>query len=125
MDEVRIDKWLWAARFFKTRSLAAEAIDIGRIEVDGERVKRSRHLKAGDQVRIRRPPFEQVVVVRGLSESRGPAAVASTLYEETQESVTARERLATQLRDAGPPVFREGKPTKKERRETDRWRGKR
>jgi ribosome-associated heat shock protein Hsp15 len=124
MDEVRIDKWLWAARFFKTRSLAAEAIDIGRIEVNEERSKRSRHLALGDRVRIRRPPFEQVVVVRGLSETRGPASVAQTLYEETPESAAAREKLAAQLKAIGPPAMREGKPTKKERRDGDRWRGR-
>jgi ribosome-associated heat shock protein Hsp15 len=124
MDEVRIDKWLWAARFFKTRSLAAEAIDIGRIEVNEERSKRSRHLAVGDRVRIRRPPFEQVVVVRGLSETRGPATVAQTLYEETAESAAARDKLAAQLKAIGPPAMREGKPTKKERRDGDRWRGR-
>ena len=124
MDEVRIDKWLWAARFFKTRSLAAEAIDIGRIEVNDERSKRSRHLALGDRVRIRRPPFEQVVVVRGLSETRGPATVAQALYEETPESAAARDKLAAQLKAIGPPAMREGKPTKKERRDGDRWRGR-
>ena len=124
MDEVRIDKWLWAARFFKTRSMAAEAIDIGRIEVNEERSKRSRHLAVGDRVRIRRPPFEQVVVVRGLSETRGPATVAQTLYEETAESAAARDKLAAQLKAIGPPAMREGKPTKKERRDGDRWRGR-
>lgn len=124
MDEVRIDKWLWAARFFKTRSLAAEAIDMGRIEVNDERSKRSRHLAVGDRVRVRRPPFEQVVVVRGLSDNRGPAAVASTLYEETPESVAARERLASQLKAIGPPAMRDGRPTKKDRRDTEKWRGR-
>ena len=124
MDEVRIDKWLWAARFFKTRSLAAEAIDIGRVEVNDERSKRSRHLAVGDRVRIRRPPFEQVVVVRGLSETRGPATVAQALYEETPESAAARDKLAAQLKAIGPPAMREGKPTKKERRDGDRWRGR-
>lgn len=125
MDQVRIDKWLWAARFFKTRSLAADAIDMGRIEVNDERSKRSRHVAVGDRVRVRRPPFEQVVVVRALSDSRGPAAVASTLYEETAESVAARERLATQLKAMGAPVMGEGRPTKKDRRDTERWRGRR
>jgi len=125
MDEVRIDKWLWAARFFKTRSLAADAIDLGRIEVNDERSKRSRHVVVGDRVRIRRPPFEQVVVVRGLSESRGPAAVAAALYEETPDSLAARERLALQVRAMGAPVAHEGRPTKKDRRDTERWRGRR
>lgn len=124
MDDVRVDKWLWAARFFKTRSLAAEAIDIGRIEVNEERSKRSRLLRVGDVVKIRRPPFEHVVRVVALSETRGPASAAQALYEETEESLKTRERLASQLRAMGPPPIREGRPTKKERRETDRWRGR-
>jgi ribosome-associated heat shock protein Hsp15 len=120
---VRLDKWLWAARFFKTRALAAEAIDAGRVEVNGERAKRARHVAAGDTIRVRKPPFEQVVVVRGTSEIRGPAAVAQGLYEETAESRTARDALAQQMRALGPPVFREqGRPSKKERRSIDRWR---
>ena len=122
---VRLDKWLWAARFFKTRTLAAEAIDAGRVEVNGDRVKRSRAITAGDKVRIRKPPFEQQVEVLGESEQRGPASVAQTLYAESEESVKARETLAAQMKALGPPVFREkGKPGKKERREIDRWRGR-
>ena len=122
---VRLDKWLWAARFYKTRSLAAEAIDAGRVEVNGERAKRSRAIGAGDTLRIRKPPFEQVVEVLGESEQRGPAIVAQTLYAETEESRKAREALASQMRSLGPPVFREtGKPDKKQRREIDRWRGR-
>ena len=122
---VRLDKWLWAARFFKTRTLAAEAIDAGRVEVNGDRVKRSRAITAGDKLRIRKPPFEQQVEVLGESEQRGPASVAQTLYAESEESVKARETLAAQMKALGPPVFREkGKPGKKERREIDRWRGR-
>lgn len=121
-DRVRLDKWLWAARFFKTRALAAEAIDAGRVEVNEDRAKRSRLVAFGDRIRIRRPPFEQVVRVQGLSEQRGPAPVAATLYEETPESREGREKLAAQLKALGPPVFREkGRPTKKERRDLDRW----
>jgi ribosome-associated heat shock protein Hsp15 len=116
---------LWAARFFKTRALAAEAIDAGRIEVGEERAKRSRSLHVGDVVRIRRPPFELIVVVRALSDARGSATVAARLYEETGASREARERLAAQLKALGPPVFRDhGRPTKKERRDLDRWRGR-
>jgi len=116
---------LWAARFFKTRALAAEAIDAGRVEVNDERAKRSRLVAAGDSVRIRKPPFEQRVTVRGMSEQRGPASVAATLYEETAESKQAREALARQLKLLGPPIFRDqGKPTKKDRRLIDRWRGR-
>ena len=124
-DRVRLDKWLWAARFYKTRALAAEAIDGGKVEVNGDRARRSRLLAVGEQVTVRKPPFEQRVVVRALSEQRGPASVAATLYEETAASHQAREALAAQMRALGPPVFRDhGRPTKKERREIDRWRGR-
>jgi len=122
---VRLDKWLWAARFFKTRTLAAEAIDAGRVEVNGERAKRSRAITVGDKLRIRKPPFEQVIEVLGESEQRGPASVAATLYSETEESRKAREVLAAQFKAMGPPVFRDrGKPGKKERRTIDRLRGR-
>jgi ribosome-associated heat shock protein Hsp15 len=123
--QVRTDKWLWAARFFKTRALAADAIDAGRVEINDERIKRSRLVHVGDRIRIRRPPFEQSIVVLALSDTRGPAPVAATLYEETPDSRKAREYLAAQLRAAGPPVFRDkGRPGKKDRREIDRWRGR-
>lgn len=122
---LRLDKWLWAARFFKTRALAADAIDTGRIDVNDERAKRSRTVQAGDTIRIRRPPFEQVVVVTGVSDQRGPAAVGAGLYRETEASQRAREALAAQLRAMGPPAFRDkGRPSKKERRDIDRWRGR-
>jgi ribosome-associated heat shock protein Hsp15 len=122
---VRLDKWLWAARFFKTRTLAAEAIDAGRVEVNGERAKRSRAITVGDKLRIRKPPFEQLIEVLGESEQRGPASVAATLYSESEESRKAREVLAAQFKAMGPPVFRErGKPGKKERRAIDKWRGR-
>jgi len=122
---VRLDKWLWAARFFKTRTLAAEAIDAGRVEVNGERAKRSRAITVGDKLRIRKPPFEQLIEVLGESEQRGPASVAATLYSETEESRKAREVLAAQFKAMGPPVFRDrGKPGKKERRTIDRLRGR-
>jgi ribosome-associated heat shock protein Hsp15 len=122
---VRLDKWLWAARFFKTRTLAAEAIDAGRVEVNGERAKRSRAITAGDKLRIRKPPFEQLIEVSGESEQRGPASVAATLYVESDESRKAREALAAQFKAMGPPVFRDrGKPGKKERRTIDRLRGR-
>lgn len=120
---VRLDKWLWAARFFKTRAQAAEAIDAGHVTVNDDRAKRSRLVTVGDRIRVRKPPFEQLVVVRGVSEQRGPATVASLLFDETTESRDARAKLAAQLKALGPPVFREkGRPTKKERRDIDRWR---
>jgi ribosome-associated heat shock protein Hsp15 len=122
---VRLDKWLWAARFYKTRSLAAEAIDAGRVEVNGDRAKRSRAITIGDKLRIRKPPFEQLIEVTGESEQRGPASVAATLYVESEESRKAREEMAARLKAMGPPAFRDrGKPGKKERREIDRWRGR-
>jgi ribosome-associated heat shock protein Hsp15 len=124
---VRADKWLWAARFFKTRSLAAEAIGGGKILVNGDRVKPAKLLQLGDEVRIRLGPYEHVVHVRGISERRGPATVAATLYEETPESVAARAKLAEQLRMA-PAAFvyeEKGRPTKRDRREIDRLRDER
>src|ERR687883_597977 len=90
MDAVRLDKWLWAARFFKTRGLAAQAIETGKVEVNGERAKRAKHLQVGDKLRIRLGPYHHVVSVRALSERRGPAAVAATLFEETEESRKTR-----------------------------------
>jgi ribosome-associated heat shock protein Hsp15 len=121
--KVRLDKWLWAARFFKTRALAAEAIDGGRIEVNGERAKRSKAVQVGDTVRVRRPPFEQVVVVTAVSDNRGSATIAAGLYRETDASAQARESLAEQMRAVGPPAFRDkGRPSKKERRDISRLR---
>ncbi len=124
---VRVDKWLWAARFFKTRSLAAEAIGAGKVLVGGERVKPAKLLQAGDEVRLRLGPYEHVVIVRGLSERRGPASVAATLYAETSASRETREKLAEQLRMA-PAAFvyeEKGRPTKRDRREIDRFRDER
>jgi len=119
---VRVDKWLWAARFFKTRSLASEAVDGGKVHVNGERVKSARGLKPGDRLEIRRGTEQLVVVVRVLSEQRGPATAAQTLYEETPESVTRREALAEQQRAlaAAAPRF-EGRPDKRSRRALDRF----
>jgi ribosome-associated heat shock protein Hsp15 len=118
-DRLRLDKWLWAARFFKTRSLATEAIAGGKVEVNGERAKPAKPLKLGDQVRLRLGPYEHTLIVRDLSGRRGPASVAQTLYEETPASRDARERLAAQLKMA-PPTFvyeEKGRPTKKDRRQ--------
>lgn len=119
---VRLDKWLWAARFYKTRSLAADAIDGGKVQVNGARVKRARPVAVGDELRIRKPPFEFVLTVCALSEHRRSAAEARALYEETPDSIAAREKLRSQLRHE-PTVAYEGKgrPTKKERRAIDRF----
>jgi ribosome-associated heat shock protein Hsp15 len=121
-DRVRLDKWLWAARFFKTRSLATEAVAGGKVEVNGERAKPAKAVKAGDEIRLRLGPYEHVLIVRQLGERRGPASVAQTLFEETQASREARERLAAQLKMA-PPTFvyeEKGRPTKKDRRDLSR-----
>jgi ribosome-associated heat shock protein Hsp15 len=122
-EAVRLDIWLWAARFYKTRSLAAQAIELGRVLVAGERAKRARNVRVGDSILVRHPPYERTVIVRGLSDTRGPATVAAELYEETAESRAAREKLAAQMRAMGPSAFRSeaGRPTKKERRDMDRW----
>jgi ribosome-associated heat shock protein Hsp15 len=121
-DKTRLDKWLWAARFYKTRSLAVVAIDGGRVEVNGEKAKRAKALAVGDQVRVRQPPFETTLLVKALSDHRGPAAEAAKLYEETAESALARQALAAQLRAAPIP----DRPTsKKDRRRLDEWRGRR
>jgi len=120
---VRLDKWLWAARFFKTRSLASQAIDGGKVDVNGDRGKRARPVSLGDEITLRRPPYEIRFHVRGLSETRGPAPVAAKLYEETQESRDAREKLALQLKQAPAPLFSEGgRPSKRDRRLLDRMR---
>ena len=117
----RLDKWLWAARFFKTRSLAADAIEGGKVDVNGERAKRSRPVKVGDLVRVRSGQFEHHVIVRKLSQSRGSATIAATLFEETPESLAARQKLAAQLRALATSGFESGRPTKKERRDHSRF----
>jgi ribosome-associated heat shock protein Hsp15 len=124
-DRTRIDKWLWAARFYKTRSLAAAAIAGGKVQVNGERVKRAKPLHVGDEVRIRQGPYEHQVVVRELSDRRGPAAQAAALYEEKPSSRAAREALALQLRSLHSAFAPErGRPTKKDRREINRLKGR-
>lgn len=117
---LRVDKWLWAARFFKTRGLAAEAIDAGRVSVNGERAKPSKAVRPGDALAIRRPPYEHLVTVLGVSERRGPAAEAQKLYEETAESRARREAVAAELKAMPPPVFK-GRPSKKDRRVLERF----
>jgi ribosome-associated heat shock protein Hsp15 len=122
---VRLDKWLWAARFYKTRSLAAEAVAGGKVQVNGERVKRAKPLQVGDDVRIRQGPYEHQIVVRELSERRGPAAQAIRLYEEKPASRAAREAMALQLKSLHAAfVADRGRPTKKDRREINRLKGR-
>ena len=122
-SRVRLDKWLWAARFYKTRGLAVEAIDGGKVHVNGERVKRAKLVQAGDRVELRLPPYEYVLVVRGVSERRGPAKEAVLLYEETPESIAGRERVAFQLKAAHVLFVRETnqRPTKRDRRRLERF----
>jgi ribosome-associated heat shock protein Hsp15 len=127
MDEttsggVRIDKWLWAARFYKTRSLAADAITSGKVELNGERTKPAKAVKVADSVRIRSGIFEHVVVVKALSDKRGPASVAQTLYDETAESAAARAKLAERMRYEMPAAMDSGRPSKKDRRDIERLR---
>jgi ribosome-associated heat shock protein Hsp15 len=125
-EKVRLDKWLWAARFFKTRALAAEAVAGGKVEVNGDRPKRARPLQVGDELRIRLGPYEHIVTVRTLSDRRGPATQAAGLYQETEASRSAREARALQLKSLhslfGPE---KGRPTKKDRREIERLKGRR
>ncbi len=121
-ERVRLDKWLWAARFFRTRSLAAKAITGGKVQLNGRRAKRASTLHVGDRVRVRKGPIEFQLIVRRLAERRGPASEAVTLYEETPESVRERERSAM-LKKAAPAFeFRErGRPSKKQRRQLRRF----
>jgi len=112
---MRIDKWLWAARFYKTRSVASQAIEAGHVVVNGERAKPAKLVKPGDEVLVRRPPFEHTVIVKALSEKRGGAADAALLFQESDESRARRAVLAAQMKQAPQPRFR-GRPTKKTRR---------
>ena len=119
---VRIDKWLWAARFYRTRSLASDAVTGGKVELNGERPKPAKGLKVGDTLRLRIGVYEHVLVVRALSERRGPASVAQTLYEETPESIAARARMAERMRYEMPLGAETGRPSKKDRRDLNRYR---
>jgi ribosome-associated heat shock protein Hsp15 len=126
MEKLRIDKWLWAARFYKTRTLASEEIDKGRVHINGVAVKPAREVKAGDTVMVRIGPISRSVVVQGVSDKRGGAPQAALLFTETPESVQARLAAAEQRRLAPEPALghTQGRPTKRERRDTDRvWDG--
>lgn len=121
MDKLRVDKWLWAARFYKTRSLASQEIAKGRVQVNDQEAKPARELKVGDTVAIRQGAVTRTVVVAGLSAARGPAPVAQLLYEETAQSQQARQAIAQQRRDSPEPALAiaHGRPTKRGRRELD------
>ncbi|WP_322470544.1 RNA-binding S4 domain-containing protein [Hydrogenophaga sp. SNF1] len=122
-ERVRLDKWLWAARFFKTRALSAEAIDKGRVSVNGQAAKASREPRVGDTIEFRQGNEARVVTVKGLSAVRGPAPVAQQLYEETPASVARRLAAAEQRRLAPEPALSQpmGRPTKRDRRTLKDW----
>ena len=120
METVRIDKWLWAARFFKTRSAATDAVSGGKVQVNGARVKPARDVVTGDRLEITRGQTRWTVVVTGLADRRGPAAAAATLYEETPESAAERERRTAERRLAKPlGADLTARPTKRDRRRLD------
>lgn len=126
MARLRIDKWLWASRFFKSRTLAARACDLGRIECNGQKAKASHEVRVGDVLRVKNEAGDFQLEVLLLSDMRGPAVVAQTLYLETQESKELRQTLAEERKAMPPPErLREGRPSKRDRRELDRLRGRR
>lgn len=126
MDKLRIDKWLWAARFYKTRSLAAEEIDKGRVRVNDIEAKASREVKVGDSVALRQGAVTRALVVRGISNQRGAAPIAQQLYAETEESVYRRAQAAEQRRLGAEPAtsLEHGRPTKRDRRSLEKVKGK-
>jgi ribosome-associated heat shock protein Hsp15 len=120
-DSVRLDKWLWAARFFKTRGLASEAVAGGKVHLNGSRTKPAKPVQVGDALRVRIGPYDWFVTVRAVTERRGSARDAQLLYDETPEGRAARERLAEAHKIAPAPTFQgKGRPTKKQRREIER-----
>lgn len=121
-EKIRIDKWLWAARFFKTRTLAKTAIESGKVQLAGQRVKVSREVAPGDVLRIRQGWDEREVIVKGTSEQRRSAAIAQTLYEETPDSVARRERAAEARKAAGAMARPTQRPGKHERKALERLR---
>ena len=122
MDKLRIDKWLWAARFYKTRSLASDEIVKGRVQVNAQLAKPSREVKVGDTVVLRQGPVSRTLTVQGISAQRGPAPVAQQLYTETPESIAAREQAAEQRRLGSEPAqtIENGRPTKRNRRNIEK-----
>ena len=120
MDKLRIDKWLWAARFYKTRSLATEEIDKNRVRINDLEVKPAKEVKVGDRVALRQGPVTRTLVVRGISDKRGGAPAAQLLYEETEASVKLREQLAEQQRLEPANSQEHGRPTKRDRRSIDK-----
>lgn len=127
MDSIRIDKWLWAARFFKTRSLATDEVNKGHVQMAQHDIKPSREVRVGDVLTIWQAKVPRTVVVKGVSEQRGPAPVAQQLYEETTDSVAQRAQMAERNRLAAEPAnaIAHGRPTKRERRALDKGWGER
>jgi ribosome-associated heat shock protein Hsp15 len=124
IESMRLDKWLWAARFFKTRSLATQAIDNGRVKLNGDRVKPAREIKPGDRLELRIGDFDWLLTVRGLSMQRGPAPVAQALYEEDPASHARRQQQVSDRKLAGNPgAAIKGRPTKRDRRQIHRFTG--
>ena len=123
MTGVRLDKWLWAARFFKTRGLSSDEIGKGRVSVNGQLAKPSREVRVGDNIALRQNQVERIVVVKDTSNVRGPAPVAQALYEETPESVERRQRAAAERREGLEPAhsIEQGRPTKRDRRQLADW----
>ncbi len=128
MDSLRIDKWLWAARFYKTRSLACDEVTKHRVQINGQDVKPAREVKVGDTLTVRQGYVTKTIVVKGISAARGPAPVAQQLYEETPESIAGRDKQAELNRLAREPAhsIEHGRPTKRDRRQiehawNDRW----
>lgn len=123
LERVRLDKWLWAARLYKTRSLAADEVSKGRVSVNGQAAKAARELRTGDRLLVRQGVVERELVVLGLSSIRGPAPVAQTLYEETPASKAAREKAAAERRLGVEPAdaLQQGRPTKRDRRQLADW----
>ena len=124
MDKLRIDKWLWAARFYKTRTLAGDEIDKGRVLVNDSTVKAAREVKPGDTVRLRQGSVTRTVTVLAVSAQRGPAPMAALLYRETEDSIQQRQQAAEQRRLAPEPALAltQGRPTKRDRRHADQLR---
>ncbi len=122
-ERVRLDKWLWVARLFKTRGLSAAEIGKGRIEVNGQAAKASRELRAGDMIELRQGPVTRTLIVKALSLQRGPATVAQALYEETPESINLRQEAAQERRSGAEPALalEQGRPTKRDRRQLADW----
>ena len=122
-DKIRLDKWLWAARFFKTRALSADEIGRGRVQVNGQAAKASREVRVGDTIELRQGLVARTVIVKAASEQRGPAAIAQGLYAETVQSIERRtqQALARRLNAEPALAIEQGRPTKRDRRHLADW----